>query len=281
MAIPDALANRLAPWVQMQDGPGDGGFPGVTLAGVREAADYWAVVPREAMARLLTAGMWPLRFARNRGIFSSRDQASLLRSAVAVIGCGGLGGHVATLLARLGVGAITLCDYDVFDESNLNRQAACREDSIGKNKAVILSQEVASIASHVEIRTMAERATAANLPAILDGAGLALDCLDSLDARVLVETAAHRLGISFIHAALAGEEGFVSVSRPGEERVGTLYGGAAETAELKKGVPTLTPVGVAVLEAELAVRELLVRGGSEAVLWHLDLSALHIDRMLL
>ena len=49
---------------------------------------------------------------------------------MAVVGAGGLGGQAILLLARLGIGHLVVVDHDVFDETNLNRQALCSEKSL-------------------------------------------------------------------------------------------------------------------------------------------------------
>ena len=73
------------------------------------------------------------RYDRNR-IFSGEQQDELGEKRVAVIGCGGLGGYAIEMLARAGVGHIRVCDGDVFDETNLNRQLLCTEDGAGKKQ---------------------------------------------------------------------------------------------------------------------------------------------------
>src|SRR5581483_2882503 len=60
-------------------------------------------------------------------------------------GCGGVGGRAAEIAARAGVGEITLIDPDVFDETNLNRQAAAMQDTLGQNKAIATSNFIYGI----------------------------------------------------------------------------------------------------------------------------------------
>ncbi len=281
--LPAELAERLQPHLTRETGPGDGPFQSVSLAGVGLAAGFWGLSRREAMMRLLELELWPRRFARNRGVFTAAEQARLLAGHAAVIGCGGLGGHVATLLARVGLGRLTLCDYDSFDESNLNRQLLSREDLLGRNKAVAAGEEIGRIASHVEVTVHPAAAGPDNLPTILDGADLVVDCLDSIPVRRQVEEAAHRLGLPFIFGTVAGDEGLALVSRPGRPGLAAVYGPPRDSekgAETALGVPTLTPAGLAVLEALLAVRELLGRNPPEPALWHLDLSIPLIETLL-
>ena len=72
----------------------------------------------------------------------------LLQTRVFVLGCGGLGGHVASLLARLGVGGLRLCDSDIFEESNLNRQYFCTESTLGQPKAVATARGLRDMAGY-------------------------------------------------------------------------------------------------------------------------------------
>lgn len=273
-------AKIARPHIRPQTGPGKGGFPAITLEGVAEMASFWNCSPREAMITLLKAGVWPLRFARNRGVLSADDQVKLLSSRVAIVGCGGLGGHVATLLSRLGVGALTLCDHDVFDESNLNRQLLARESRLGQNKALVAEDEIRAVASHVETRTHPIFANPDTLPDILAGADIAVDCLDSLTTRRHLETAAHALGIPFIYGSVAGEEGFAMLTLPGGKGLRAVLGGAEGAAdsgaERTLGVPALIPSATAALEAHLAFRALLGEASPEQTLYHLDLAAMRL-----
>jgi molybdopterin/thiamine biosynthesis adenylyltransferase len=253
----------------------------VSLEGVHALARRLEISPAKSMALCLEHDVWPLRFARNRGVFLAREQRRLLESRAAVIGCGGLGGHVVTLLARAGVGAFTLCDGDAFDESNLNRQILCREAVLGRNKALVARDELAAIAAHADVRVFPAAAGPGNLPEILHGASLVVDCLDSLAARRFVAAAADAAGIPFIHGAVAGDEGFAMLVRPGEKSLEALYPDRAPAfentfdgggAQLRAGVPTLTPAAIAVLQAGLALRVLTGKKTTGARLCHLDLA---------
>ncbi len=268
-SLPSGLLRRLKPFLASFDHPGPGSYRAISLKGAAEAAAFWNTPPREALARCLEAGIWPLRFKANRGLFSDREQAALLRRHVAVIGCGGLGGHLIMLLARMGVGALTICDHDVFEESNLNRQFLCREDRLGMNKALAAKEELALTASHVEVTAFSGTADAGSLPGLLARAHAAVDCLDNFSARLALEQAAHAAGIPYIHGALAGMEGFALAFRPGERPLARLYGqkaGAAPAehgAEKTAGTPTPVPAAVAALQAVLTARALLENIGLE------------------
>ncbi len=75
------------------------------------------------------------RYSRNMNMLSLEENLKIQESCVAVIGCGGLGGGIIEMLARLGVGEIIAVDGDVFDTSNLNRQMLSHMENIGEKKA--------------------------------------------------------------------------------------------------------------------------------------------------
>ena len=279
----NADLNYLTPFFIEENGPGAGAFFSIGLEGLNHASDRLGLTTAAAMSHLLKYDIWPRRFIRNRGVMTSREQAKLLNSKAVVIGCGGLGGHVATLLARVGLGTLVLCDRDSFEESNLNRQLLCRETNLGQNKAAAAGEELADIASHVQVTIWPEEANSNNLSSIMAGAHIVLDCLDSIAARRQVESAAHRAGLPFVHGSIAGEEGFVMITRPGEKNLSDLYGEQASTedrnAEKSLGVPTITPAALACLQAAFAVRELMGRKPELTALYHLDLSGPIIESM--
>ncbi|HQP31124.1 MAG TPA: ThiF family adenylyltransferase, partial [Deltaproteobacteria bacterium] len=61
-------------------------------------------------------------FARNYGIFSQAEQERLRQACILIVGCGGIGGTVAVMLARSGVGRFILVEFDDYSPSNMNRQ---------------------------------------------------------------------------------------------------------------------------------------------------------------
>ena len=81
-------------------------------------AEKTGVSPRAAQIEALEAGVIPLRYARNFAALDLAAQTRISKSSVLVCGCGGLGGALITLLARVGVGALRLVDGDAFAASN-------------------------------------------------------------------------------------------------------------------------------------------------------------------
>ncbi len=286
--LSSACIKDLAPHLTPLTAPGLGSYHAISQAGLRCVAANLCCSMRSAMLYCLAHEVWPLRFKGNRGVLTAAQQRRLLESHALIVGCGGLGGGVITLLARIGLGALTLCDKDSFDESNLNRQLLCREDRIGKNKALAAQEELQLIASHITVTTYPHAASAANLPDLVKEVQIAVDCLDCIPTRRLLEEAAHQQGIPFIHGSLAGWEGFAMACRPGFSAMQAIYGVAlpssissAIPAEKRMGVPTLTPTATAVLQAQLVLKELLGLGDDTPFLLHLDIMEPTLESLLL
>lgn len=91
-----------------------------------------------------------LRYLRN-GIFSSQDMSKLKDKKVCIVGAGGLGGYILEMLARVGIGSITIIDGDVFDETNLNRQILSTSESLGKSKVQIAKERMDQVNPHVSV----------------------------------------------------------------------------------------------------------------------------------
>ena len=77
------------------------------------------------------------QYERNFPAISVEEQEILRRKHVLVLGCGGLGGYLIELLARLGVGRLTVVDGDGFEPSNLNRQLYSAPAVLGQSKAMM------------------------------------------------------------------------------------------------------------------------------------------------
>lgn len=84
-------------------------------------------------------------FKINRGLFSEEEQLRLRDAKILVVGTGGAGGVISIMLARSGVENFTLVDPDVYTLSNINRQIGCFVDTIGRNKAEVIKEEILRI----------------------------------------------------------------------------------------------------------------------------------------
>ena len=77
--------------------------------------------------------------------------------SVLVLGCGGIGTHMAWHMVLLGVGRITLLDYDTVEQSNLNRQLLFEQGDVGSSKADTLRKKLLAIRPNADIRTICRR----------------------------------------------------------------------------------------------------------------------------
>ncbi|KIX15360.1 HesA/MoeB/ThiF family protein [Dethiosulfatarculus sandiegensis] len=280
----DELKKYLSPFTEVHSQPGKNEFFSVNKNGLRELSKARKISLRQAMILCLENGIWPERFRSNRGSLTAAEQAKIVASSVAVLGAGGLGGYVVTLLARLGVGKLAICDGDVFEESNLNRQLLCNLETLGREKALCAAEVAVRINPAVQCTVFADWATSRNLPQILEGADVAMDCLDNLKARYELEAAAKALLIPYVHGALAGWEGFVMTVFPGDPGLAGLYGPdpveKRDSAESVLGVPTPTPTWVATLQVAELTKVLLGRQSRDNHrLLHLDLTVPTVETL--
>lgn len=239
------------------------GIEAIALDRVRALAGEFGVSPKEVELAALEAHVLPRRYLRSLGTVGWQGQIKLLRSTVAVVGLGGLGGNVVEALARMGVGRLILVDGDVFLDHNLNRQILSAEADVGLLKAEAARERVAQINASVEVVVHPEEATRENLPRLLDGVKVVVDALDRLPSRLMLQEAAQRLDIPLVHGAIAGYVGQVMTVFPGDGGLRALYGQGSvpqQGIEVELGCPAATPMMVAAWQVQEVMKILLDRG---------------------
>lgn len=128
----------------------------------------------------------------------------LENSSVAVVGLGGVGGHVVETLARAGVGRLVLIDGDAVEESNLNRQIIATTATVGMPKAHAAKERVHSINPLADVEEISSRLTKANVGELIGEVDYIADCIDSLADKVALVCFACEKGIPVISACGAG-----------------------------------------------------------------------------
>jgi molybdopterin/thiamine biosynthesis adenylyltransferase len=243
-----------------------------------KTATEWDRTVHEVYKEALRLGILPYRYIRNREAISVEEQLKLAESRVAVVGAGGLGGQVILVLARVGVGHLVVVDHDVFDETNLNRQALCHGESIGRPKPEVAI--VRSINPGVEVTPHMAKIDDSNAREILGGSDVVVDALDNVSARFALERATKALKIPLVHGAVAGFEGRMMTIFPEDPGLKNLYGSElARVDDTKRpeailGVPVLTPSFIANLQAMEVVKIVLKRGKIfQNTMLHADLEA--------
>ncbi len=164
------------------------------------------------------------RYTRNFNTLSRKEQSILLKAKVCIAGLGGLGGSVTEMLARIGVGHLTLVDGDRFDPSNLNRQLLSTEALIGKPKADAAFERVKQINSDIHVIIYREFMTSENCNEILADSDILVDCLDSIDDRFMIQDAARKASIPLVSGAIAGTSGQVTTIYPDDRGFELIYG---------------------------------------------------------
>ncbi len=138
-------------------------------------------------------------------------QDKLVNSHALIVGAGGLGSPAALYLAAGGVGKLTICDFDVVDLTNLQRQIIHTTQSVGINKAISAQQSIYEINPDVEVRTVCERSTEDSLQALVAEADVVLDCTDNFATRYALNRVCVKLRKPLVSGAAINFEGQVTV----------------------------------------------------------------------
>lgn len=145
-------------------------------------------------------------FSRNFGWVTSDEQGVLSHSRIAIAGLGGVGGAHLLTLARLGIGAFNISDFDRFEVHNFNRQAGAFISTLDQPKVEVLARMAADINPEADIRTFPAGVTEDNVDAFLDGVDVYVDGIDffAMDARRMLFRACAERGIPALTAAPLG-----------------------------------------------------------------------------
>lgn len=136
-------------------------------------------------------------------------QEKLQKARVLVVGAGGLGSPVLTYLAAAGIGYITIVDYDIVSESNLNRQFLYGTEDIGKAKGPVAAEKLRSLNPDVDITVFGEEINSKNSLDIIRGIDVVVDCVDSVATRLIVNSACLRQNIPLVEGGVCQFYGYV------------------------------------------------------------------------
>jgi adenylyltransferase/sulfurtransferase len=148
----------------------------------------------------------------------AEGQARLAQGRVAIVGCGATGTCVAGLLARAGVGRLTIIDRDYVEPSNLQRQSLFDEADAAESlpKAVAAARKIAAFNSDVQVRPEVADLTPENIEALLGEADLVLDATDNFETRYLINDFSVKHGKPWIYAAAVAAYAVTMNILPGE-----------------------------------------------------------------
>ena len=138
-------------------------------------------------------------------------QKRLKNARVLCVGAGGLGSPAMLYLAAAGVGTLGVIDFDVVDESNLQRQIIHGQSDIGRLKAESARDSIAEINPYVHVQLHTEALTTDNVMEIFGGYDLIVDGTDNFATRYMVNDACVLLGKPYVWGSIFRFDGQASV----------------------------------------------------------------------
>ena len=163
--------------------------------------------------RYIGDGYWEI-ISRQMSVVTRSEQQRFKDSKITVIGCGGIGGETIEMLARMGIGELILVDEDAFDLSNLNRQTLASLADVGLDKSAVAKEKVRLINPYVKVTNYNEHVDESNIDKIIGDSDIVIDALDNVLTRVIVSRKAKEKGIPYIHGAIHGTLGQITVFLP-------------------------------------------------------------------
>ncbi len=216
-----------------------------------------------------------------------QGQEKLLASRVVIIGTGALGGNIANLLARSGVGFILLVDRDIVELNNLQRQPVFDEGDVGSSKAEVMAHKLSRVNSDIRIMSRVLEVDASNIEEIIKEADIVLDGTDNVETRYVINDACVRMGISWIYGGVVKAEGMTMSIIPGSTPCLRCVlpkipePGSTQTCN-EVGIINGIPAMIASMQVTEALKYLMGKEVSKGLalidLWERKMEVVEIDR---
>ena len=184
------------------------------------------------------------------------ERAALESVRVGIAGAGGLGSNCAMHLVRSGVKHLTIVDFDVVNESNLNRQFFFR-DQLGQKKVEAIKANLLRIEPDADIRAVDMRLDASSAREIFADCGIVVEAFDAVDAKVMLVSAFASSGKKLV--TTSGLAGWGRSNAMRVRKMGSIVAiGDGETSVGDGAAPVSPRVGIAAaMEANAVVSFLL------------------------
>lgn len=195
-------------------------------------------------------------FQNNLGVMTREELDNIQNKTMMIVGLGGLGGHVADTLVRLGVKQLMLVDYDVFETSNLNRQLYSTVKNIGEYKVNVIKDNLLKINPDCLIHVSIERIE----DLVMDNVShidLIIDAVDTPQTKIHIADLANNLNIPLLHGACAGWYGQIGIILPGCSLIEDTYGQKEFGLEKELLNPSFTPAAIAALMVSELVKYII------------------------
>ncbi len=193
-------------------------------------------------------------------------QRSLAQGSVLIVGCGGLGSPITTLLASSGVGRIGIVDFDVVSISNLPRQTLYTTLDVGQSKVECAKRRLEAMNPEVNIECYDMKFDESTAEEIMARYDMVVDGCDNMETRYILDEVSHKLGKPYIYGAIRGFEGQVSVfNHNGAGRYSDLYA-REDVAPSHEPPPVMatTPTLIGTIQANEVMKILIGYGESLA-----------------
>ncbi|MDP1662268.1 MAG: ThiF family adenylyltransferase [Phycisphaerales bacterium] len=150
--------------------------------------------------------------------FGPQAEAALAASHVMIVGMGALGCPAADLLARAGIGTLSLVDRDLVELTNLQRQTLYSERDVGRPKAEAAAARLREVNRSIRIHELVEDFAPTNADALLvthPRPHVVLDCTDNFQTRYLINDACVKHAVPLVYGGAVGSQGVQLSIRPG------------------------------------------------------------------
>ena len=186
------------------------------------------------------------------------DTKKLKKSTVGIAGCGGLGSNCAVALARVGIGTLIIADFDVIEESNLNRQYYFR-DQIGQKKAFALNANINRINPDVKVLSIQKKLESSDIIKLFHDCDVIVEAFDKKEMKqMIIETVLSELPDKPLVVA-SGLAGWGDNNSLRTRKIDNLYICGDEVTETSEDLPPLGPrVGVVANMQANVVLEILL-----------------------
>lgn len=143
-------------------------------------------------------------FARNELFWGREAQEKLSKSHVAVFGLGGVGGYSVEMLARAGVGELTIVDFDTVSETNINRQIIALNSTVGEKKTTLFESRLKDINPCIKLNIIQDFYTENVKNEFLSASNYVIDAIDTMRSKVALLEYCVKNGIPVISSMGAG-----------------------------------------------------------------------------
>ncbi len=215
-----------------------------------------------------------------------QGQDKLINATVLIVGMGGLGSPVALYLAAAGTGRLRIADFDVVDESNLQRQIIHQHADIGQLKTESAAASLRAINPSIHIETLDYSLDYEDFIRHCSHVDLIMDCTDNFPTRFVLNDVSLKTAIPLVSGAAIRWEGQVTTFDPRKEHspcYRCLYpdtGIESATCAMEGVIAPVTGV-IGTMQAMEAVNILLGQGQLHGVVWLFDARLMEWQKMQL